>query len=90
MWEAGLAATSSGVPAATRSPPAAPPSGPRSIMWSALLITSILCSMMMTVWPWEIRRLNESISRFMSWKWRPVVGSSKMNRVGSAFSMARK
>jgi hypothetical protein len=34
------AATSSGVPVTTISPPACPPSGPRSITWSAVLITS--------------------------------------------------
>ena len=35
-----VAAISSGVPVATTFPPAWPPSGPRSITWSAVLITS--------------------------------------------------
>ncbi|CAN3986411.1 Cysteine-rich VLP domain-containing protein, partial [Dysosmobacter welbionis] len=39
------AATSSGVPVQTMVPPPSPPSGPRSIRWSAHLITSRLCSM---------------------------------------------
>ena len=38
------AATASGVPAATMLPPPAPPSGPRSITQSAVLMTSRLCS----------------------------------------------
>ena len=45
------AATSSGVPQATTSPPAWPPSGPRSMTWSAVLITSRWCSITTTVWP---------------------------------------
>ena len=46
-----IAATSSGVPAATIRPPASPPSGPRSMTQSAVLITSRLCSMTSTVLP---------------------------------------
>lgn len=38
------AATSSGRPATTTCPPSSPPSGPRSIIQSAILITSRLCS----------------------------------------------
>ena len=41
---AGTAATCSGVPWATMRPPASPPSGPRSITQSAVLITSRWCS----------------------------------------------
>src|SRR5262245_17572130 len=44
-------ATSSGVPAQTTSPPPLPPSGPRSITQSAVLITSRLCSITTTVLP---------------------------------------
>src|SRR5512138_1867314 len=42
---------SSGVPQATISPPRSPPSGPRSMIQSAVLITSRLCSMMTMVFP---------------------------------------
>src|SRR5439155_11991650 len=41
--------TASGVPAATTVPPWSPPSGPRSISQSALLITSRWCSITTTV-----------------------------------------
>lgn len=44
----GQSATWRGVPQTTSSPPLSPPSGPRSITWSAHLITSRLCSMMMS------------------------------------------
>ena len=44
-------ATCSGVPCATMRPPASPPSGPRSMIQSACLMTSILCSMISTVLP---------------------------------------
>lgn len=47
----GQAAISSGGPAATILPPSSPPSGPRSITQSAVLITSRLCSMTTTVFP---------------------------------------
>src|SRR6188508_159073 len=46
-----LRATASGVPCAITRPPAEPPSGPRSITWSADLMTSRLCSMITTVLP---------------------------------------
>ena len=42
------------------------------------------------VWPWAIRSLNDFIRVFMSWKWRPVDGSSKMNNVGVLRFSARK
>ena len=44
-------AISSGVPVATTRPPSSPPSGPRSMIQSAVLITSRLCSMITTVLP---------------------------------------
>ena len=40
VYDALHAAISSGVPVTTTSPPACPPSGPKSITWSAVLITS--------------------------------------------------
>jgi len=49
VWDALARATSSGVPCATICPPASPPSGPRSMIQSAVLITSRLCSMTTTV-----------------------------------------
>jgi hypothetical protein len=51
VWLAGLAATSSGVPVATTVPPPAPPSGPMSMIQSAVLMTSRLCSMTTIVLP---------------------------------------
>jgi len=47
----GLAATSSGVPTATSSPPPSPPSGPRSMTQSEASMSCRLCSMMTTVLP---------------------------------------
>ena len=44
-------ATSSGVPEAMTRPPSWPPSGPRSMTQSAVLMTSMLCSMITTVLP---------------------------------------
>ena len=51
------AAISSGVPVAVIRPPAAPPSGPRSISQSADLITSRLCSITSTVLPRSTSRV---------------------------------
>ncbi|QEG21586.1 hypothetical protein MFFC18_14440 [Mariniblastus fucicola] len=45
------AATCAGVPQTTTSPPASPPSGPRSIIQSADLSTSRLCSITTTECP---------------------------------------
>src|SRR4029077_15649346 len=42
---------SSGVPAAMISPPPSPPSGPKSMTQSAVLMTSRLCSITTTVFP---------------------------------------
>src|SRR5690606_13033810 len=56
VWDAGLAAMSSGVPVAMIWPPRWPPSGPRSTTQSAVLITSRLCSITTTVLPSSRRR----------------------------------
>jgi hypothetical protein len=48
---AGFIASCSGVPVAIICPPPAPPSGPRSTIQSAVLMTSRLCSMITTVLP---------------------------------------
>ena len=58
-------------------PPPSPPSGPRSMIQSAVLITSRLCSMTMTVLPLSTSPLSTSSSLRMSSKCRPVVGSSR-------------
>ena len=47
----GSSTTCSGVPAATISPPFTPPSGPRSTIQSAVLMTSRLCSITTTLLP---------------------------------------
>ena len=49
--DSSVSATCSGVPVAMISPPASPPSGPRSTIQSACLITSRLCSITSTVLP---------------------------------------
>ena len=74
-------ATCSGVPAAITFPPWTPPSGPRSITQSAVLMTSRWCSIMITVLPRSVNRLRTSSSFFTSSKCRPVVGSSRIYRV---------
>src|SRR5262245_44750568 len=66
-------ATPSGVPSATIFPPPSPPSGPRSITQSADLITSRLCSIMITVLPRSTSRCSTSSSLRTSSKCRPVV-----------------
>ncbi|PAV66643.1 hypothetical protein WR25_26937 [Diploscapter pachys] len=70
--------TSSGVPVATISPPFTPPSGPRSTIQSAVLMTSRLCSMTTTVLPCSTSAWRTSSSLRTSSKCRPVVGSSRM------------
>ena len=60
MYDSLQAAISSGVPVAIRSPPLWPPSGPRSMTWSAVLITSRLCSITTTEWPLSTRRFRLS------------------------------
>src|SRR3569833_2507788 len=72
---------SSGVPQATISPPPSPPSGPRSMIQSAVLMTSRLCSITTTVLPWSASSCSTSSSLRVSSKCRPVVGSSRMYRV---------
>ena len=76
-----LLATSSGVPAERRRPPLRPPSGPMSMIWSASLITSRLCSMISTVLPRSTSFCNTSIRMRISSKCSPVVGSSRMYMV---------
>ena len=56
MWERGFFTISSGVPSATSAPPSFPPSGPRSTIQSAFLMTSRLCSMTRTVFPASQKR----------------------------------
>src|SRR5437763_12548971 len=81
VWLASTWATSSGVPVATMYPPASPPSGPRSMIQSAVLMTSRLCSMTSTVLPAATSACSTSNSLRTSSKCRPVVGSSKMYKV---------
>lgn len=76
MWLVGTPATSSGVPSATTRPPPLPPSGPMSTTQSAVLMTSRLCSITMTVLPLSTRPDSTVMSLLMSSKCRPVVGSS--------------
>src|SRR6478752_190693 len=71
------AATFSGVPSAMIIPPRSPPSGPRSTIQSAVLMTSRLCSMTSTVFPPSTSRWRTSRSFSTSAKWSPVVGSSR-------------
>src|ERR1017187_8233440 len=58
----------SGVPDATTRPPAAPPSGPRSMTQSAALITSRLCSMTIRLPPLSMSRWKDASSFEMSSK----------------------
>jgi carboxyl-terminal processing protease len=78
VWESGVRMISSGVPVATTWPPASPPSGPRSMRWSAVLMTSRLCSMTRSEPPASTSVRKAASSLLMSSKWSPVVGSSKM------------
>ena len=71
-----LSANSSGVPWPTNLPPNFPPPGPNSMTWSAKRKTSRLCSMTNTLLPCSTKRSRVCSSVRMSWKWRPVVGSS--------------
>ena len=45
-------------------------------------ITSVLCSITSTLWPFAINAFRAFSSLAMSWKCKPVVGSSKMKSVG--------
>ena len=78
MWLAATPATASGVPVATMVPPPSPPSGPRSMIQSAVLMTSRLCSITTTVLPCSTSAWSTSSSLRTSSKCRPVVGSSRM------------
>ena len=62
-------------------PPPSPPFGPRSMMWSATLITSKLCSITTTVSPLSTILFNIVNSFFISWECNPVVGSSNINKL---------
>src|SRR5690606_826554 len=81
VWLAFTLATSSGVPSAMISPPPSPPSGPRSMSQSAVLITSRLCSITTMVLPCSRSRNSTPSSCWMSWKCSPVVGSSRIYSV---------
>ena len=73
--------SSSGVPTAIISPPSEPPSGPKSITQSLVLITSMLCSITTTVFPLSrnlFKTLNRSSTSYIC---RPVVGSSSIYKV---------
>ena len=59
---------SSGVPSKTSCPPALPPSGPISTTQSAPAITSVLCSITMTVLPSAVKRRSTRISTATSSK----------------------
>ena len=59
VWERGQAAICSGGTEASTSPPRSPPSGPRSMTQSAVLMTSGLCSI---------------TTRVLSWPEQPVAG----------------
>src|ERR1039458_902034 len=63
----------SGVPTTTTSPPRDPPSGPRSITQSAVLMMSRLCSMTRIEPPASINRRKAAKSLLTSSKCRPVV-----------------
>ena len=58
-------------------PPPAPPSGPRSMTQSAVLMTSRLCSTTRTVLPASTKPCRTSSSFSTSAKCSPVVGSSR-------------
>src|SRR4029450_3309007 len=76
VWLPGSSAILSGGPAPTISPPSSPPSGPRSMIQSAHLIISKLCSITITVLP-ALRSFIRTCSSFsISAKCNPVVGSS--------------
>ncbi len=78
VWLSATWATTSGEPWATIRPPPAPPSGPRSMIQSAVLTTSRLCSITTTVLPAAVKPWSTSSSLRTSSKCSPVVGSSRM------------
>src|SRR5579872_1610527 len=78
VYEPGSFAIASGGPTPTILPPRFPPSGPRSMTQSAVLITSRLCSMTTIEPPASMRRRKAASSLLTSSKCNPVVGSSKM------------
>ncbi len=72
-----LARSPATVPSKQTVPPAVPAPGPRSTTWSAIAMTSGLCSTTSTVLPLSRSRSSRSFIRRMSWGCRPAVGSSK-------------
>src|SRR5690606_31810303 len=62
VWLSSARASCSGVPVATTCPPPEPPSGPRSMIQSADLITSRLCSITITVLPLSASPLSTASS----------------------------
>ena len=62
-------------------PPASPPPGPKSIIVSALHITSKLCSIATTVFPFDTSFFKISSSLSTSCGCNPVVGSSNKYKV---------
>ena len=68
--------SSRGVPSKMTMPPLLPPSGPISMIQSALRITSKWCSITITVFPPSTSRFMMVSRRPMSERCRPVVGSS--------------
>ena len=78
---ASLEANPSGVAVATTLPPLSPPSGPRSMIQSALAITSKLCSIIITAFPFSTSLFRTSNNFCTSTKCSPVVGSSRIYTV---------
>lgn len=65
------------VPSNITFPPSVPACGPRSTTWSAIAMTSGLCSTTRTVLPLSRNCSRRSFIRAMSCGCRPIVGSSK-------------
>ena len=72
-----LARRPSTVPSKHTVPPSGPAPGPRSTTWSAIAMTSGLCSTTSTVLPLSRSRSSSRFIRSTSWGCRPTVGSSK-------------
>ena len=69
-----LARSPSTVPSKTTCRRRVPAPGPRSTTWSAIAITSGLCSTTSTVLPLSRSRSSRSFIRWMSWGCSPIVG----------------
>ena len=81
MNESGFLLICSGVPVPIIVPPLSPPSGPISMILSAVLIKSKLCSITIIVLPVSTSLCKISTSLWTSSIWRPVVGSSNIYNV---------